>query len=320
MKKLVLICLAYSGIILQLGYSENIRFDIRREYCIGNCDQQYFRAASVSSNLLYVLWDYHTSQFISTGVRLSIINSGYAPPTYEDYYNIPMYNYAMNSWWDILYTFEKYQIPDDQYLLNLIIRSGDYLCLPVKNQTYHKLTLDGRLIGTYPNTPEIDDIVNPKINCKGNLLTVPFHIADTTVENVVFLDSALILFSSEKFMVVNKKDFSANGEAAVKKIFNRSDNIFDSADLKLHPLNNDYFLCLDQFGKTINLLYASPVDGISVIPCLSLPAPSSNPDWYCCEGGKYYQIEPAGYMVLKLVEYDIKGLPGVSFAENFEYK
>ena len=91
--------------------------------------------------------------------------------------------------WSLEYTNGLAIVPDEQRLLNRIICAGDSICLPAKNQSFYKFTLDGTFLGTYPNTPEIDDILNPKINCSGKLFVTPFSISGITIEKAVFLDS-----------------------------------------------------------------------------------------------------------------------------------
>ena len=107
------------------------------------------------------------------------------------------------------------------------------------------------------------------------------------------------------------------GEAVIERLYNRKD--YFGVSSYLNSLGKNYFLYIDYDTEKMNLLYVNSHNEITVIPCTSLPSKYYQPDWFFCKDGKYYQVESQG-MLLKLVEYDIKGLPGVSSIVNHEYK
>ena len=86
MKKIVFICFVFSCFVFQLGYTEDIRFTVSREYCIGDVDQKYFCSAFVLPDHLFVLWGYFYAHAQSTGVMLELLNPAYAPQANTGYF------------------------------------------------------------------------------------------------------------------------------------------------------------------------------------------------------------------------------------------
>lgn len=299
------------GIILLspfYGASQQIRFEAVRQNVILNIDQQNFVDLVVHHDKAFLLASRWNAHSFYRGRSFVMIDLAKAPENENEYYSaIPEGYYSL---FGLTYQSDMYYLPEEEKLQDRIVQINDALHLPDRSDCSHHFTLTGDYLGKFPDFSNLENQYQD-VKIKGEPIQFPADIFGEVYTAMIQLESFVLLLNDSKYTIVSIDELNQWGEDAPHQTYERKIIVnrrgYEEQQILFFPMQNNYFLVEDKLFGGYRLYKALPQNFVHEYTDVKFPK-MTRYNWSTMKNGVYYQVEPEGSFLIKLVQYRVSGL------------